>query len=108
MTRPLAWIVCLGTLLCVARARAEEPPPSGAAVVALGEAARPHAKDQARVVYRKPELRPNLEESVARVLIGDPPPEGDARAAAIAAVTRAAGEASEEPVRRSLLGQPGR
>jgi hypothetical protein len=106
--RALAWLVCLATLLVASRSRADEPPPAGAVVVALGEAAQPHAKDLARVVYRKPELRPNLAESVVRALIGEPAPEGDARATAIAAVARAAGEASEEPVRRSLLAQLGR
>jgi hypothetical protein len=108
MRRALAWLAWLGCFLAAAAARADEPAPAGAAVVALGEAARPHAKDLARVVYRKPGLRPSLDENVARVLAGETPAADDTRGKAIAAVIRAAAESPEEAVRRSLLAQLGR
>jgi hypothetical protein len=63
-------------LLAPVDAFAEEPKPRGAIVVALGEGSAAAAKPLAREVYRDEALRGAIEDATARVLAGDPPPEG--------------------------------
>jgi hypothetical protein len=69
---------CAGcaTLLASPDVHAESPKLRGAIVVALGQGTTAAAKPLAREVYRDEALRPALDDTTARVLTGDPPPEG--------------------------------
>lgn len=67
---------CALALGAASVADAAEPANHGAVVVAVGAGANDAAAALARVVYRDAALRPTLDEATARVLAGEPAPEG--------------------------------
>jgi hypothetical protein len=83
----------------------------GAIVVAKSEAARIHAKALARLIYQDAALRPDIDEKMAKALLGDDPDEstpadqreGDAAVRADVLATVRALDAADESVRRRLL-----
>jgi hypothetical protein len=78
----------------------------GTAVVAANEAARPAAKELARLVYRDAKLRPSFDETVARALLGEAPSE-EGQAKEIAGVM-AGLDTSDEAVTRRVLASTGK
>src|SRR6185295_14431279 len=82
--------------------------PTGTIVVAVGESARPHARELARVVYQDPLLRPGIDEATAQVLSGGEAPADNPALAAHAAVVRALATTPEEEAQRRLAGSLGR
>lgn len=98
-------LVFAGALLSsVARAEEPEAAPTGAIVVAVGEAARPHARALAKVVYQDAVLRPRIDETTAQVLSGGPAPEGNSELEEHAKLVRALGTTADEDVQRRLAG----
>jgi hypothetical protein len=75
-------------------------------VLAESGAVEPAAKALARAIYQDARLRPNIDEPVARVLLGAAASEGDAQQRELAEVV-AALRAGEAPVRRRLLSSLG-
>jgi hypothetical protein len=78
--------------------------PRGAVVVAVGEGAAPHARELARLVYKKKKLRPRIDDAAAQVLSGGQPPDGRADLAQHRALIQALAEAGDDDIRRRLAG----
>lgn len=69
--------------LALSSARADELTRKGALVVAAAPS-RIDAKSLARALYSQAELRPHVDETMARVLVSEAPPDGDKQKKAIA------------------------
>jgi hypothetical protein len=79
-------------------------PPRGAVVVALGEEAEPHARDLARLVYRKKKLRPRIDDATAQVLSGGDVPADRPELATQRSVIDALSGGSDDDIQRRLAG----
>lgn len=103
----MRWLIALASLFLVVLApRAGHAQSKGAAVVAAREAARPAAKELARLVYRDAKLRPGFDETIARALLGEVP-SAEGQAKEIAGVV-ASLDTSDEAVARRVLASTGK
>jgi nucleotide-binding universal stress UspA family protein len=89
-------------------APATDMAPTGAIVVALSAAARPHARSLARAVYADHVLRPTIDEATAQVLSGGEPPEDQPALKQHASLVNALTVTEDDEVRRRLAGSLGR
>lgn len=95
---------CLLAFGATSVADAAEPASHGTVVVAVGVDAGAAAASLARIVYRDAALRPTLDEATARVLAGEPVPEGASPALRELADLRASVErAGSDAAARRLL-----
>ena len=103
----MRWLLAfVSLLLLVFAARAGHAQSKGTAIVAANEAARPAAKELARLVYRDAKLRPSFDETIARALLGEAPSE-EGQAKEIAGVV-ASLDTSDEAVARRVLASTGK
>jgi hypothetical protein len=105
MTRALVLVLLL--VLWSSPARADER--QGAVILARNAEALPAAKALARTAYRDRQVRPAIDESTARILIGEPQGEGaSAKAVELAEVARTALAQSDGTIATRLLSSLGR